>query len=184
MKMKLVLSNAAVLLALYAGSACADPKNGFSLNAGLIKSNATATMTATGAGASYSGTGLSLGLDYQIAVSPNFSVNPFLMTSSESTSGALIQGTSAGHGILGIQLRYWADDVFFGAQVGRYTEALVNSNLPTTRASGNGAGLVVGWEDRNSGLYVTGQLDSAKVHYVDANVKLSEFRASIGYRWK
>lgn len=184
MKMKIVLSNAALLLALHAGTAYAEAKNGFSVNAGLVNNNMNSTMIATGRTFSYSGTGMSLGLDYQVAISPNLSLNPFLMSSSESTSGALVSGTTAGHAILGLQLRYWADDVFFGAHLGRYTEALLNPNLPTVRASGNGAGIVAGWEQPDGGLYVMGQLDRATVQYTDANVKLSGFRLSVGYRWK
>ncbi len=189
MKMKFVLSNVAVLLALHAGAACADARSGFSLNAGLANNKMDATVTVNPGPAqfsyntTYTGTGLSLGLDYQIAVSPRFSINPFLMSSSESVSG-MVSGTTAGHAIWGIQLRYWVGDVFVGGHLGRYTEALLNSNLPTTRASGNGGGLVLGWEAADSGLYVMGQLDSAKWQYVDANVKLSGFRASVGYRWK
>jgi hypothetical protein len=169
----------------FASTAFAEPKNGFGVNAGLASHSMKATFTqGTPGTASYSSSGLSLGIDYQIALSDHFSLNPFLMTSGESASGDVVSGTSAGHGILGLQLRYWLDDLFMGAHLARYTEVLSNSNYGNTSAAGPGIGLVLGWEKHDGGLFVMGQLDSAKVAYADADVKLTGFRLSIGYRWK
>jgi hypothetical protein len=184
MKLKAVLFSATALLAMHAGTAHADAKNGFSINGGLASHSMSATMIPSGTPYSYTSSGLSLGLDYQFALSPEFSLSPFLMSSGESTSGALVSGTTAGHGILGLQLRYWAGDVFVGGHLARYSEVLSNPNIASVSANGNGWGLVAGWEQPDGGLYVMGQLDWAKVQYVDANVNLTGFRASVGYRWK
>jgi len=184
MKKKVALSTAAILLALNAGAACADPKKGFGLDVGVSHNSMSATSIPGGTSYSYASSGLSIGIDYQIPVSENLSVNPFLMSAGESTSGAVKPGTTAGHGILGIQLRYWAGNVFVGGHLARYSEVLDNPNLPTVSAVGNGGGIVAGWEQPDGGLYVMGQLDSAKYQYVDANVKLTGFRLSGGYRWK
>lgn len=174
-----MLVHAAMLFALFSGTAVAEPKNGFSLNGGLANhkrdcNGCTGTSTS----------GLSLGMDYQFALSDNFSISPFLMTSSESSSN--VPGTTVGHGILGGQLRYWAGDMFFGGHLGSYSEVLVSGGSSLS-GTGGGAGLVAGWEQPDGGLYVMGQVDSAKVTYPalsNAEIKFSAFRLSVGYRWK
>ena len=176
----------AVTYILFSCESIADPLNGFSLNAGGVSNNMAATLVSGGGSYNYSSAGLSLGIDYQMMVSPTVSFNPFLMSSSESATGAVTQGTSAGHGIFGLQLRYWLGDLFLGAHIADYSEVLINSsNNPTsTSGSGFGEGLVFGWEPSNTKWYWMGQFDSAKIKYSDANVNLSGFRLSIGYRWK
>lgn len=181
MKKSFVLSAAAILLALGASTAHAEPKNGVGLNAGIISSHMSDPF------GNYQGAGLSVGIDYQFALSPHFSINPFLMSSGESTSGAIVAGTTAGHGILGLQLRYWAGDMFFGGHLGSYSEALTNSvgnTKVTTTASGGGGGLVAGWENPEGGMFVMGQVDTANLQYTGFTTKLKDFRLSLGYRWK
>lgn len=181
MKTRYLLLNTAMLFALFTGVAVAEPKNGFGLNAGLASHNMKST------GSSYTSSGLSLGVDYQFALSDSLSISPFLMGSAESTNIPIFT-TTANHGMLGIQLRYWAGDMFFGGHLGNYSETLnatVGSTTVSTSANGSGAGLVAGWEKPNGGLYVMGQLDSATVKNSNNNdVKLSGFRLSVGYRWK
>ncbi len=178
MKIRNLLLNTAMLFALLTGTAVAEPKNGFSLNAGLASHSMEDQCASC---TSYSSSGVSLGLDYQFALSDKFSISPFLMTSGESTS---VSGVTAGHGILGAQLRYWAGDMFFGGHLGRYTEVLSGGGISMS-GSGGGAGLVAGWEKPNGGLYVMGQVDSATVKWSGfADTKISAFRFSVGYRWK
>ncbi len=187
MKYKSHILGAALALALCAGTAHADPKNGFSVNGGLVSSSMNGTFTTgflTGLPVTYTSSGISLGLDYQIALNDNFSLNPFLMTSGEGTTG-LGNNVGANHGILGLQLRYWVGDAFLGAHIGHYSETLNYNNIGiSTNASGGGVGLVAGWENPAGGLYVMGQLDSATINYANANTKLGAFRLSVGYRWK
>lgn len=178
MKTRNLLLNTAMLFALLTGTAVAEPKNGFGLNAGLASHSMEDQCAFC---TSYSSSGLSLGLDYQFALSDKFSISPFLMSSGESTS---VSGVTAGHGILGAQLRYWAGDMFFGGHLGRYTEVLSGGGISMS-GSGGGAGLVAGWEKPNGGLYVMGQVDSATVKWSGfADTKISAFRFSVGYRWK
>ncbi|MGB9092794.1 MAG: hypothetical protein WCB93_01620 [Gallionella sp.] len=182
MKTGNLLLSAAALFVLLTGTALAEPRNGFSLNAGLSSHTMEDQCSFC---ISYNSSGLSLGLDYQFALSDKLSINPFLMTSGESTS---ISGVTASHGILGVQLRYWAGDAFFGGHLGAYSEVLTATSGPlsiSSRGSGGGAGLVAGWEKPNGGFYVMGQLDSATLKYSGyADTKLSAFRLSVGYRWK
>jgi hypothetical protein len=176
MKVINTLLSTAVLFTLLSGTAMAEPKNGFGLNAGL----ASHTRDCGGCTAS-SSSGLSLGLDYQFALSDKLSISPFLMSSGESTS---VSGLSMGHGIFGAQLRYWAGDMFFGGHLGNYSEVITNGGA-TLSGSGFGSGLVAGWENPNGGLYVMGQLDSASMKYSGfSDIKISGFRLSIGHRWK
>jgi hypothetical protein len=178
MKIRYLLISTAMLFALLTGTAVAEPKNGFGLNAGLASHS---MQDQCGSCASYSSTGVSLGLDYQFALSDKFSINPFLMTSGESAS---VSGVTAGHGILGVQLRYWVGDMFFGGHLGSYSEVLSGGGISLS-GSGGGAGLVAGWEKPNGGLYYMGQLDSATVKWSGfVDTKLSGFRLSAGYRWK
>lgn len=178
MKTKILLIITALLFASFTGAAMAEPKNGFSLNAGLANHN----RDCNGCAASKT-SGLNLGLDYQFALSNNFSINPFLMSSSETFSNS--SGTTLGHGILGVQARYWMSDVFVGAHVGSYSEVVANSGVSIS-GSGVGVGLVAGWEKPDGGLYVMGQYDSATVNYASLAIdqKFTGFRLSVGYRWK
>jgi hypothetical protein len=121
-----------------------------------------------------------LGLDYQFAINNQFSISPFLMSSGESSS---VNNLTAGHGILGAQLRYWAGDMFFGGHLGNYSEVFTN-NGTSISGSGGGAGLVAGWENPNGGMYVMGQVDSATVKYSTFDIKFTASRLSVGYRWK
>jgi hypothetical protein len=181
MKTRNMIFTAAMLFVLLTGTALAEPRNGFSLNAGL----ASHTMKDQCAFcSSYNTSGLSLGLDYQFALSDKLSINPFLMSSAESTNTS---GVTASHGIFGVQLRYWAGDMFFGGHLAGYSEVLTASSgslSASVTASGGGAGLVAGWEKPDGGLYFMGQLDSATLKYDFWDKKLSGFRLSAGYRWK
>lgn len=182
MKKLAILSATLALFTFGASAVHAEAKNGFGVDAGVVSNRMTNPVVG-----SYQSSGLSLGLDYQIAISPDFSINPFLMTSGENASGAVVPGTTAGHGILGVQLRYWIDDIFIGAHLASYSEVLSNAvgnTTVSTTANGGGAGLVMGWEDPKGGMFVMGQLDSAKFQYTGSTSKLSAVRLSIGYRWK
>lgn len=182
MKTRNILLNTGMLFVLLTGTAVAEPKNGFGLNAGLVNHSRDCGSTCIIPSTS----GLSIGLDYQFALSDSWSISPFLMTSGETTN---VSGITANHGILGAQLRYWAGDMFFGGHLGSYSEVFTvsaGSLYVSSSASGGGAGLVAGWENPNGGLYVMGQLDSATIDYPNNSVdaKLSAFRLSAGYRWK
>ena len=168
--------HAVILFSLLTGTALANPQNGFGLNAGLVSHSRDC-----GGCVGSSTSGLSLGLDYQFALSDKISISPFLMTSSETSSN--VSGTTIGHGILGVQLRYWAGDMFFGGHLGGYSEVITSGSVSLS-GSGGGAGLVAGWEKPDGGLYVMGQLDSAEISYSGANIPISAFRLSVGYRWK
>lgn len=177
MKTGYSLLTTAILFASLAGTAWAEPQNGFSLNAG----SSSHTRDCGGCVGS-STAGLSIGVDYQFAISDTLSFNPFLMSSGETNSN--MPGATVGHGIVGAQLRYWTGDMFLGGHVGSYSEVISSGGLSLS-GTGGGAGLVAGWEKPDGGLYVMGQYDSAKVNYSGlTEIKFTAFRLSVGYRWK
>lgn len=180
---------AAPLFALLAASPQAQaeqPANGFALFGGL----SSHAMYPQNTGADYASSGASLGIDYQFGLADSFSLNPFLMSAGERVSGG-ISGATAGHGILGVEARYWINNEYFlGGHIGSYSEILQsNSSNVSTSASGGGLGLTVGWENnaRSSafdGIFVALQADKAKIRYDNTDVRLSGLRLHIGYRWK
>ncbi|MFA6015761.1 MAG: outer membrane beta-barrel protein [Gallionellaceae bacterium] len=181
---KRAVLQAIILFAASVNLAHAQAQNGFGLNIGLASHSMEGTVAPSNFPISYTSSGMSLGLDYQFAISDSFSVNPFLMSSSESVSGDLNSGTTTGHGIFGLQARYWIGDLFVGAHVASYSEVLLNSSNSArdTAGAGTGGGLVVGWEP--SRWSVTGQIDSPNLTYSDADIKLTGIRVNVGYRWK
>lgn len=181
---KRVLIHAIILFAASANLAHAQAQNGFGLNIGVANHSMDGTGAPGNYPISYASSGVSLGLDYQFAISDSFSLSPFLMSSSESVSGDLNPGTTTGHGIAGLEARYWFGDKFVGAHVASYSEVLLNSsgNSKNITGTGTGGGLVVGWEP--SRWSVTGQIDSPNLTYSDANIKLTGIRVNVGYRWK
>jgi hypothetical protein len=159
----------------------ADPKSGFGVDFGIARHG----MTPQNGSSSYSSAGISLGLDYQIALSRKFSLNPFLMTSGESSS---VSNVTIGHGIAGLELRYWADNnMFFGGHLASYSEvqtATVGTVTVSASGSGTGVGLVAGWENPRGGFFAMGQVDAADISYSGNITKMNGVRLSIGYRWK
>jgi hypothetical protein len=177
MKSGKFLLSAAALFVLLTGTALAEPRNGFGLNAGLVSHSRDC-----GGCLGSSTSGLSIGLDYQFALSDKLSISPFLMTSGETSSN--VSGSTVNHGILGAELRYWIGDTFFGGHLGAYSEVISSGSISQT-GNGGGAGLVAGWEKPDGGMYFMGQFDSATIRYSGyQDVKLAAFRLSIGYRWK
>ena len=168
-------------LSTFSLHAIAEPQNGFGLDAGMARYN----MTPQSGGATYSSAGLSLGLDYQFALSRQFSLNPFLMTSGESSS---VSNVTINHGIAGLELRYWTDsNLFFGAHLASYSEVqtlTVGALTLSASGSGTGVGLVAGWENPQGGFFAMGQVDGADINYSGNVTKMSGMRLSIGYRWK
>lgn len=165
-----------VVLVLQTGPALAAPKQGIGVNAGFAYHN----MTPTGGFMASTSKGMSLGVDYQLIMSDRWTLNPFVMSSAETSSES---GVELGHVIIGVQGRYWFNDFFVGGQVGNYSEVRTIFNT-TSVARGFGAGLVVGWEDPISKVSVTAQIDKTTVKYSNADVAISGFRLNMGYRWE
>lgn len=165
----------------------AAAKSGFGLYGGIASHSDSGTFNSTtflsGQTFSYSSAGISVGLDYQIALGDMVSLNPFLQSSSEGTSGNLKPGVTAGHGVLGLELRLWLGNTFLGGHVASYSEVLLDSSGSNLNATSSGAGGSLGWEG-DDGVMVVLQVDSFKLSYSDADVDVTAARVHVGYRWK
>ncbi|MDH4247927.1 MAG: hypothetical protein OEW39_08925 [Deltaproteobacteria bacterium] len=181
----------ALIVALMVTGVALEPawgvEKGFGLYGGMASHSSKGTINPGYLGAglsfSYSSSGTSIGFDYQFPIGDSFSINPFLMSSSETGSGDLNPGTSVGHGIFGVEIRYWMSTVFLGFHVGNYSEVLINSQSSTSvGGAGTGFGATIGW-DNGGGWFVSAQTDSASLIYADANVEMSGIRLQVGYHW-
>lgn len=187
--MRKVIACAAIIAVLSGCGAIAhaSARSGFGVYGGIASHSDKGTFNSIspyyGETLSYSSQGVSLGLDYQVAVGDRLSIDPFLQSSAESTSGDLNPGVSASHGVVGIELRIWPGPVFLGVHAARYSEVLTDSSNSAISASGNGVGGSVGWEAEN-GLMIVLQSDSYKLAYSDADIDVTAVRAHVGYRWK
>lgn len=175
----------AVIIMLAPGHARAEsPANGFGLFGGIVRYSMAAKPILGGSNYDSSSVGITIGFDYQFSLNDNISINPFVMSSSENTSGDLANVDSAGHGILGVQGRYWIQDqIFIGADIGIYSEG-IRIRDDYSHAGGYGYGLAVGWESKFSGLIASVRYDRATVGYSNVDSDLTGIRLQVGYRWK
>lgn len=168
-------------------TASAAPANGWSLYGGLASHSTSGKFVqgfASRTSFEIESSGLSIGGDYQFEMNKNFSLNIIFMTSSESASSERLIIDTSSHQILGLQGRIWAKEVFFGAQIGRYSEIVSDSKSGSSvLLAGTGYGMVVGWEAK-SGLFFSGQFDFAVVSSADAESNLAGLRIHVGFRWK
>ena len=189
--MKGCLAAAAVAIALcgmtlWNPGAEAAPRKGLGLYAG----SASHTSTVTAFSDSFDSSGTSIGVDYQVPMGENVSLNPFFMSSVESASHPGLGGdASVAHGILGFQLRYWiADALFLGAHLASYSEVITNETTNESSAGqGFGYGIALGYEHElteKGSLFFNYQSDSASgvSTFDNSNVDLSGTRIHIGFR--
>ncbi|MCZ6645089.1 MAG: hypothetical protein O7B79_02505 [SAR324 cluster bacterium] len=165
----------------------AQPGDGFGLFVG--SASHTSKVALPGLPFQFESSGASIGIDWQFAVSDNFSIVPFLMSSSETVTGD-VEG-SAAHGILAISFRLWVGGFFLGPHMGSYSEVVTIDKLfgvpvggSDVSSSGTGAGFMIGFEAEN-GFLIMLQTDSATVEDSDGvETDLTGSRLHIGYRWK
>jgi hypothetical protein len=116
---------------------------------------------------SYDSKGSSYGLDVQFPVSDLLSINPFYLTSSESSdvfNEAPLDSADITNSVIGVQVRLWPTDAFFlGAHVGSYSQSVSFTKYASEDGSGIGYGLVGGAEvevAQKVHLFIQGQYDS------------------------
>jgi hypothetical protein len=189
MKKIIIPLNVLVLLTVCVGNALAEPKSGFGFNTGWTSNKMSGVAIPSGTAYSYDSvsTAPGAGLDYQFAISDRLSFNPFLMATREDANGTTLQsGTFLIHSLVGLQFRYWINNMFIGGHVDDYVEDVYPTSSATTASSvgsGLGKGLVVGWEN-SGGEYIMAQVDAANISNSSSNVNLTGFRISAGWRWK
>lgn len=170
-------------LAITFQSAWAKPNQGLALYGGIASHTMSGTITG-GTSIEASSSGLSLGLDYQLPVTEDISINFFLLSSSESYSSTPSAGwSSSGHAIFGVQTRFWIDEYFVGGHLGSYTEVVTDATGSfSSGGNGSGFGITGGWENAN-GLSITAQYDMATISYSDVEFDMTGIRVHVGWRF-
>ena len=163
----------------------AAPKSGAGLYAGLAGHTSKGRFTrgpTAGEGFKIDSAGISVGVDYQFVFRERYSVNLFFLSSAQRAYDNAFEADLAGHGIIGVQGRYWWEGFYIGLQAGRYTEVLTGEDDKTDTGAGYGAGIGAGWKADN-GFFVSGQYDGATLEYDNAKGDLRGLRLHLGYRW-
>ncbi|HKI97843.1 MAG TPA: hypothetical protein VKB51_05155 [bacterium] len=173
----------ALLLVSHVAAASDDGLSVFGGPSSYTSSGTISSGTFSGDSFSIKGSGLSLGVNYQIALDPNLSVNPFLILATESASSSQLVYDHAMHTAYGAQLRYRVDNYFFGGGLGVYSEAVSGGSGGSATGSGIGVNFGGGWQ-RVDGLFVSGQIDLANLSYPDGSSHLTGIHVNVGYRWK
>ena len=158
-----------IALLLWAGVAKADPGNGFGLYFGAIHSS-DSNLYGTSHGASF-------GVDAQMAVNEDWSLNPYLAVTSESTDA----GYNAENLSAGLQARRWFDHWFIA---GEFLErSLLIHNTPTLY--GPAAGLAAGWEADNhwSVELEANAFERSSIGGSSIKSDRSDVRLLVGYHW-
>ena len=160
-------------LSVWAACAQAAPENGLGVYFGVIHSS-NASVYGTGNGAS-------VGADAQFAVNDNWSLNPYLEVSYETTS---TPGVKIINGTAGLSARRWFGEWFLGGAL-LFHDELQKSN-GTTYAStyGTGIGVSFGWEGKGHWTFMgeVNALERQNAAFSTADTR-SDVRLLVGYRW-
>lgn len=147
--------------------AAAVPQNGFGIEGGLIGASADGSQS----------NGLSLGMDAQLVVNDNWSLNPYLMLSLEQNSSA----QKMSDGLAGLSIRRWFDEWFVGGHVFEHDLIVFENGTVQTSSYGIGSGLQVGFELAN-GWGAELQADMFE-STISKGVQRNAIRAHLTYRW-
>lgn len=183
---------AVVLAAVLPFTASARPAQGVGIYLGTAKYKSETDIPGIPLSLSYDSKGSSYGLDVQFPVSDLVSINPFYLTSSETSdvfNEAPLDSADVTNSVLGIQVRLWPTDAFFlGAHVGSYRQSVNFKQYVAEDGSGTGYGLVGGAEvelAQKVRLFIQGQYDSVPAMDVldgFSDVSMTGLRMHIGIR--
>ena len=132
-------------------------------------------------------TGIDFGIDYQIKLNEEISINPFAVSSSGDgdtmESGGFLLDTELSVLSIGAQLRYWLNEFFLGGHIANYsakaTVTEVTSGISASDTeSGTGFGGALGVE-KESGLLFFIRLDFVTV----GNADLTGIMGNVGWRF-
>lgn len=156
----------------------AQVDEGFSIYGGLAGAGIYTTVDSHWFG----NIGLSFGGDYQFKMSEKISLNPFIMSSFEEFAAI----TTLTHGILGVEGRYWRENLFYSGRVGLHDYQIKETHLfkgeKLISGSGYGVGFGVGWVFKEN-WYLNWQFDRAQFDRSFGKAFLNGVRIQVGYRW-
>ena len=161
------------ILWLTASAAQAAPDNGFGLYVGPIHSNDS--------GLYGTSRGVSVGADAQFMVNDDWSLNPYLNMTSESTDQTfhLVNGTA------GLQARRWfGGSWFLGAEYLFHDLLLRNNGTVESSIYGPGLGVAAGWESAShwSVMVEWDGLEGQGFSWSSGNNR-NDVRVVVGYHW-
>lgn len=135
------------------------------------------------------GNDLGIGVDYKFSISPDWSVHIWTELSSGSADSDELRIDKSYHASLGVQARYWFNDLYLGLGTGAYYEKYdVDSISPyinniSFRDIGPGISLLFGWESK-SGWLAGLSYDKTFTDYSDAEIENDLIKIHAGYRWR
>lgn len=160
------------LLSLWALDARAAD-NGFAVYFGGVHSNDSDAYGTSHGGA--------VGVDAQFVVNEDWSLNPYLLISSETT-GTNNLDVINGEG--GLQARYWLGSWFLGPQFLFHDTLLKQGSTVGQSLYGPAVGFTAGWEGRSGWSVVlhANFLENGTTQSVPKNNR-SDVLLLVGYRW-
>ncbi|HEY3859666.1 MAG TPA: hypothetical protein VGM47_08670 [Gammaproteobacteria bacterium] len=158
---------------LYTGVVQATPNNGFGVYLGALSSSDSSLY-----GNSHGGL---IAVDTQFMVDDHWSLNPYLLFDSESTSHSFDISTGEG----GLQARYWmGGSLYVGGQFLFHDTLFKRSGTVGTSLYGPGIGVGVGWEsDSHWSVALATNAYRLTGTYGSAASNRSEAMLLIGYHW-
>lgn len=172
MASRALLSASTALLCLWGAAAQATPDNGLGVYLGPVGSNDSSVY-----GTSH---GFAIGVDAQFVVNENWSLNPYLLISSETTDRSFDVDNGEG----GLQARYWMGPWFVGGQFLFHDMLLKQGGTVGTSDYGPALGLAAGWEGANHWTVVleANALEKGSTYSTSGNNR-SDVLLLVGYRW-
>lgn len=161
--------------------AYSSPQNGGGISVGYVNHKSYAISYPL----SYTSSGFVLNSDYQFAIGSIGSAGIFAsLPLVENNEGNLKAGLTTKHGGLGMEVRIWSNDFYYGLKVGQYYEKIQGSGFDTG-GSGIGIGMSFGWENI-SGLCVNGNFGtvSSVPVFTNTDVNINSYSVNLGYRWR
>jgi hypothetical protein len=163
---------APALLCLWGAAAQAAPDNGFGVYLGPVSSNDSSIYG--------TGRGFGIGVDAQFMVNDSWSLNPYLLISSETTDRSFDVVNGEG----GLQARYWMGPWFVGGQFLFHDMLLKQGGTVSTSDYSGAVGLAAGWESssRWSVVLEMNALEKGSTYSSSGNNR-SDVLLLVGYHW-
>ena len=161
------------VLCLWGAQVQAAPDNGFGLYLGALSSSDSSLYGTSNGGV--------VAVDAQFMVDTQWSLNPFLLLDSESTSHSFDVENGEG----GLQARYWmGGSAFVAAQFLFHDTLLKQGSTVSTSLYGPGIGAAAGWEgDGHWSVMLTANVFRLAGTYGSSATTRSEAMLLVGYHW-